>query len=597
MKLFEFLAALFGTTDAPIDDAGRTAALAALSNEDLGAMRDQAIADIKAAAESDVTPAVVVQMKQALTVRNDIEALLAARALEVEQLATDVDAILADVGACGACEENGATATGTEGAADESTEGAEGAPAADGAAAAKPGFVPAVPGRKVTPAAMADAAGDTSGEQKRTAPLVGQLQVATDMVSGFEVGSNFESLIDVGRALASRWDDVKHRDQNERFTVATVKASIPEDRRLVEGDVHGNVEKMGGYTFLDDMLVNPDLAATICAPREPLYDLACQSSTARPVAGSLAGYGAPRGGVSVYPSPRLSDVDITNKGVGIWTRDDDADADAVKACTVIPCATPEDYDIYGIWRCLTIKNMNAMTFPELIAAFLNRLGALQAQLAETTLLNAMAASVNTIDVHAETKDVGASIAALETVLRTITFYKEQERYGDVRFKGWAHRHVRDMLIADVLLQRRTDNTSLSARMGAARDVDAAFADLGVDMTWTMDRQTSAPHVWPTMTALSNGGAIPEWPSTIKMLISPVGNFKRLDGGNLNIGVTPNNIYRDNNSNAANQFTMFWESFEGLVDFGCRNLHLNMTDVCVGGTQVADVVSECDAAQS
>ena len=45
-----------------------------------------------------------------------------------------------------------------------------------------------------------------------------------------------------------------------------------------------------------------------------------------------------------------------------------------------------------MWRCLTIKNLMALTFPELVDAILNRLGSLHARLGEVTLLDAMLAS-------------------------------------------------------------------------------------------------------------------------------------------------------------------------------------------------------------
>ena len=337
--------------------------------------------------------------------------------------------------------------------------------------------------------------------------------------------------------------------------------------------------------------LDADVQAAICAPREPIYDLSFGSSVVRPVAASLASYGAPRGGVSIYPTPRLSDI---SDGTGIWTRDDDADDAATKAdCAVITCGSPEDYDIYGIYRCMTVTNMAAMTYPELVAAFLNRLQATQAQLGERTLLNAMRTDVNTIKVHSDGINVGMSIALLETLLRTIQSYKEQERYGDdIGFDCWLPRHVRTMLVVDQLRRKRTDNVSLGDIVSASKEITAAFTSAGVNPTWTYESASG----WPTLSSLVNGSAIPQWPTTVKMLMTPTGNFRRLDGGELNLGVGGNTV-RDTTSLSKNNFTMFWESFEGLVAFGARSLELTLVDVCPGGHQVADVTLDCETTQS
>lgn len=392
-------------------------------------------------------------------------------------------------------------------------------------------------------------------------------------------------MIDIAKAFSERIRSTKGANSGEKFVVARVLGNIPEDRRLV-GNYAADIETFGGLDFLD-----ADLQAAICAPREPIYDLSFGSSVARPVAASLASYGAPRGGVSVYPTPRLSDI---TEGTGIWTRDDDANDAATKAdCQTIPCGSVENYDIYGIYRCMTVTNMAAMTYPELVAEFLNRLQATQAQLAERTLLNAMKDDVNTMAVHSDGINVGASIALLETLLRTIQSYKEMERYDDnVRFDLWAPRHLRTMLVVDQLRRKRTDNVSLSDIVSASSDVAAAFTSAGVNPTWTLEGASG----WPSLGSLSEGAAIPEWPTTAKMLLTPTGNFRRLDGGELNLGVGGNTV-RDTTSLSKNNFTMFWESFEGLVAFGARSLHLNLVDICPGGQQVADVTIDCATTQS
>ena len=54
----------------------------------------------------------------------------------------------------------------------------------------------------------------------------------------------------------------------------------------------------------------------------------------------------------------MSDQNVDGStGYGIWTSADD-DLDTVKACATIPCSTPVLYELYGVWRCLKVKNLS-----------------------------------------------------------------------------------------------------------------------------------------------------------------------------------------------------------------------------------------------
>ena len=180
-----------------------------------------------------------------------------------------------------------------------------------------------------------------------------------------------------------------YREMRKRHGVLT-QGDEPEG-----GNWNYDVENRKGFGAKGPGLVPPptrfepdEITAALCAPATPYYGLACANVLRRPVFNSLPQFQAPRMKVSIPESPSLSDI-VT--GVGQWTAEDDADADAVKlACQTIACGTPTEYVMYGVYRCLTIKNMLAMSNPELVEAYLNRLGAAHARLAEQLLLNAMA---------------------------------------------------------------------------------------------------------------------------------------------------------------------------------------------------------------
>jgi hypothetical protein len=203
----------------------------------------------------------------------------------------------------------------------------------------------------------------------RTAP---EYLFATSGVQGKMPGDPFASWGEVAEAAALR-GAVLNPSSTERFEIARIKGNYPADR-ILSDDVMLNAAKFEPTN---------ELMATFCPPATPYYNIGCANTLRRPVAGSLPGFAAPRGHVSIMPSPTLSDI---TTGYGQWTSANDADANAVKsACQTITCGSPTDYEMYGVYRCLTVKNMMAMTYPELVEAYLNRLGAAHARYAEELL--------------------------------------------------------------------------------------------------------------------------------------------------------------------------------------------------------------------
>lgn len=388
-------------------------------------------------------------------------------------------------------------------------------------------------------------------------------------VNGFSAGDQFESFSDIGQALVSRWNDIRGGG-TEKISVASIRGRFMDGSDLSAGDV----------LFMDS--TEDALTAGLdCVPREPIYDVGCASSEARPFANSLPNRRAPRGGYSVYPSPKLADVTdgSSGDGTGVWERDDDAvDSGSVKeACAVIPCGTPDDYDIYGVYRCLTVRNLHQMTHPELVAAFINKLGALWARLAERTLMEAALNSPNVVDLTGDVDaDLGATSNVLDNLVQTAAVYTEQERYDDgIRFGVWLHRWVLTLLIRDWLRAPRY-NPSMAELVATRAEVESAFSRAGFNVHWVIDN----PSGWDTIGA-QTAGALETLPATVDMLIAREGNLARLDEGSMTIGVT-NRAPWDKDDMARNQFTMFWESYEGLIDYGCPSYTLSLAGICPSG---------------
>jgi len=566
--------------------------LSALDNDALKALGKSLVAAAKGVAAGEVDPTVLGEVKEANAFAATLRDELATRKTADATLAADRTAALAEADELeGAFDDEAdaeSEAEGDEGDADDGDEAEGDEATGDEGDAADGKSVTAASGYRPKAGAIA-ANSETGSDQpdpQAKVPL-GKFK-ATSGLNGHDAGEEFGSLLDLAEALQERYKDIAGGGR-DKIKVATL--DLPEGAFTpLAGDASKDAAIFAGYS--------PEqangLTAAICAPREQVYDSvgAVLSSTARPVKGSLANYRPARGGVSVYPALKLADIESDDgSGYGQWTRADDADGNAEKVPVLLPCGNSVNYDIYGIWRALTITNMEQLTFPELVAAALNKLQTLQARMAEVALLDAALSSVNTKTALASTTDFGASINLFSTIANAVAIYREEERLGDQQFDAWLPRWVFPALQIDLLRQRRTSGR-LADRVVTMSEVNMAFRDLGLDVTWTMDVASS----WAPVPTFADGEALPALPVDIDLLFAPKGNLRALDRGSIDLGVT-NNTVRDNESNRRNRFTLWYESFEGLIDFGATNYHLNLSGVCLSGAQTADVTAITDCAEA
>ena len=402
-------------------------------------------------------------------------------------------------------------------------------------------------------------------------------------VSGKGSGEGFGSWLELAETLIEVGKDISPAS-NQKFSVAYVPGNF-DDAHTLDGDMTRNLRKF-----------EPEIMAEMCAPAEPQYDLSCWNTDRRPVRGSLSAFKPDaRGAVTIYPSPSLADITGQSPlGVGIWDNDDDISLQGTdpssKECAVIECAEPTLYRLYGIWRCLTVQNLLAMTFPELVEAYLNRLAASHARLAETQLLEAMgtaATSVTQSDLG-----YGSSVSVTTTVMNLLALHQETERWDNGECDAWMPRWVRYAMKMDIVRRRSTNGDSI--KVPSDSTIDMMFRDVGIEPHFFIDTPSWASAV----PAVHNGGVLNLLPDSIEMVVAPRGKFAVMDRGQLSIGVTGNNLYRDNTSNSKNQFTFFFENFEALVNTNsCPAYLLTIEDLCHNGIQIADEVLNCDGSNT
>jgi len=386
-------------------------------------------------------------------------------------------------------------------------------------------------------------------------------------------GYEFSGMTEVAEAFRLRLgsidsgSDVKH-------TIAQQRANFRDDQDLSD-DVVFNLQKLQN---------EEELTAAMCAPLTPLYDLSCANTMRRPVFNGLPQFRlrADRGGFTVYPSPSLSDI---TTGYGQWTSSDDFDSEALKTCQEITCSSPVEYEIYGVWRCLTVKHLVQMTFPEIVEAYLNRLGAAWARYAETLLLEAMGNGCDTIS--SADLGYGGTQTVLSTILNYVGLYIEIERWDEGIMDAWMPRWVLYAIKTDLMRRRRTDGGV--QLVPSDESINALFRNAGVEPHWFMDRPS-----WATpVPGIAVNGVLNFFPRSVEILVHPRGKFALMDRGNLNIGVAPNNQYRVDDDLLRNQYRFFFESFEGVINTNTCPAHILQIDTtCWNGVQIADEAMGC-----
>jgi len=391
-----------------------------------------------------------------------------------------------------------------------------------------------------------DLSGQTGAEDVESTPQVVTTATVLPGVPGFTPDTPIESRRDVALALANKWETVGASGTGERFAVVQIRAEYPDFADLSDGDFSG---------LYDDAIV------AACAPLTPYYNVGFYSSTRRPVFDSAPKFRAPRGGVSIYGSPLFSDADLIpeDTGFGQWTTTDDNNPSAEKNdCYDFVCGDTTDYRVYGVYRCMNIRNLDAITFPELVAAHENQLESRFARYADKLLLDAMVAQADAV-VHAS-----ATYGAVRTILsrfdQIASRYRENERLDDTPILDvWMPRLVRNILRQDVI---RAWNDSGVPEVVVDATINGWFGDIGIVPHFTLDNPTLYGDYATQGTAhvLAN-------PDDTWYIMSVRGNLAILDLGAINIGVNPNGTYRDTTLNKRNRFQMFMESFEGLVNRG------------------------------
>jgi len=312
-------------------------------------------------------------------------------------------------------------------------------------------------------------------------------------------------------------------------------------------------------------------AAGICGPVTPLYDIPVIGDTDRPVRDALAPIGADRGGITYRPA--IDGVAQTG-GIGNWTPAmDETTPLPTKSCLEVDCPDPVTATVEAVYHCLTFSNMSTQFDPELMDAVIQAGDVAFARFAENKLLTQL---TNASKPLYTPRVIGAARDFFVSLDKFIAYYRSVHRLSDnAPLRQILPLWLKDILRMDVARQMVGDG--LDTLAVADEMIMDWFRRRNVNPTFHLDGIDPADITQPTpdivvpaqaYTTAAAGTEVPNYIGTVSTLIFREGDWKYLDGGELNMG-----LVRDSALNAVNRFQTFREEFAAPAHRGIESVHL------------------------
>jgi hypothetical protein len=584
-----------------------TAALAELSDDELAAVIDAAVAEGQSIGASDdpITPEVLARINALADAREAAEAQIAANETAAQEAQAARDEALARLTRPEGADDS---TDGDEGAGD----GSEGAEEHEGAGTGTPEPVTAGAPRRTRPNALprpgqrtggasATPRGNGDGGYVAPAARVALVAAAGLDAAGLANGTTIDSAQQIADAFNQRRHSLRGTSggDGEQIPVVQIQTTYPAERYLSGTDPDGNTRNLVAATSAATLTASAQaarsrgnlVAAGLCAPITQLYDVPVIGSAARPVRDACTNMGADRGGIRWRQ--HLSFGDFAG-ATGIWTLAMDeavgtGTPPAPKPCLDVECPGDAEAYVEAVTFCMTFSNVTSRFDAESTAANLQAAQIAHARFAENRLMTQIAALSTTLTaptVVSAIRDFLLTLDRLFAAHRNFYRLEDNERF-------------RDALRADLLL---------GAGMGSGDDdIDAAFAladaringwfaTRNVNVTWHLDGRpatlAAAGEVGMAnqfYAAWADNAAVPDFPAQVEALMWVEGEMVALDGGTLDLGVV-----RDSTLNQNNRYKQFSETWEGVAHRGVESIRLvqdlQVTGMTAGTADTAAILA-------
>lgn len=509
----------------------------------------------------------------------------------------------------------GASGEGAEGGDGEgegaSGEGDGGEPTATGqqAAAATP-VVPrranlAVLRRSGTPGRQEPEGADDGGDHPGLELALRGRTVAAAALPELGRGEAFADADQLGQALARLASDLQVASPSGRkFYLG--RTTLPKrDRVVLQADHRGedvDLIDLATRRNLEAKLGNARRVASggVCLPAQVDYSITTVGERGTPWLDRLPTIQGNRP-MSYFPWIRMSLKDAAGSrvgarpdgGIGTVTAAQDAagygpeghvpvGGHAYKDCVRIDCPTPVTISPEATFRCTTVGNFQAITWPEYVRTFDETVGFYFDVYRDERFLAKFVAAAKTLSTAGPT--FGAARDLLDVIRRLAAHVRGVRRAPMMPLNFDLPAFARYMVAQDIAvsLANGSDNLRVSAEQALAIlavDEGIFIGEYDVSIGNTAN---GSPTVLPELT---DGGALPAWPAEIRILAYPEGGVFRQDYGELSFGLRETGMQ-------TNDFSGFYEVFE---QEGFRTADLFTIDVplCVNGAQGAAVAVTCE----
>jgi hypothetical protein len=416
----------------------------------------------------------------------------------------------------------------------------------------------------------------TAGEVRYTAHATGNLP-------GLEAGQTLdEGLFE--RAFLERAEAIytpRGGGAQGRYHVVRFDVEYPEARTLGESAQTNDTLIAAATDYRqDESLV---AAGGLCAPLEPVYDIPVIGVTDTPVGDqAMTSFRTPRGGVQ-YRTPM--DALAMDEGLGIWTMEDDAAViesgtlggpipEPYKSCFVVDCPGTLEAFLYSTYMCIEFPNITARFDPEWVRATTRASLVTWSRYTENQRMARMFTASRLV---LGKQMLSAARDILANYDKVISEYRNRHRLNravalHAVFPQW----IIELLSTDVSRQMMTSDIDAAFSITESR-IRAWFASRNVNVTFHLDGLDStvvAGHTIPDQhygnANRAPGATVNRWPTEVDTLLYTEGDWLKLDGGTLDLG-----LVRDSRLNARNRYQTFVETFEGVAFNGVESMRVVM----------------------
>jgi hypothetical protein len=398
-------------------------------------------------------------------------------------------------------------------------------------------------------------------------------------IRGFNAGQEFKGWDQVAQAMVAKRPDIRSKgaegDGNQTL-VASVHGDFPVERRL-GNDLDDTMNKINNIASSESIVASGGL----CAPLTPYYQLTTYGDAVRPVRDMLPNFKADRGGIRFLPAPKITDLAGSNRittaaqDAAGYTNQTPAGTTAPKPCLHVTCEAEQSCIIDAHSRCLSFGNMGSRTYPEQVEAWIKLGMAEFARAAETKLLDGIATASTAVTT---VQQYGATTSIMEQIALLVTSVRSRNRISSsLTMRALMPWWIKEVFRVDLAAQAPGDGLGRLSVSDA--QIAGWFESRGISITFFQDNTTAAGAPFAIPTA---GNAVPTWPTEFQWFLFPEGSFLYLDGGTLDLG-----LVRDSTLNSQNDYTLFYEEFNGLCFIGLESYSVTSAILPTGTYAPAD----------